>query len=235
MFDPLLDQLHHSITSRGGKPLALPNGLEKCLSLNGKSSIYSWLWNVPGFRRWRVTRLNGGEQLQVLNSVAYPDYINDQPLLGIDLLWFGKTSKLVAILDFQPLVQDKGYLDRYLYGLKSLGTRFPEFTNQEMMRSFDPNQYFSPWVLFCRGGLKQADILLTDTFPAFLDCYWSLQESFLLRTSQLKPEEVKRLQIAYDQYSAARDPAHGLFISYFGKKWSDRFLQEFLFPESSLT
>ena len=107
MFDPLLDQLHKSIKAKGGEPLPIPHGLNECVSLNGKSIIRSWLWNVPGFRRWRVTKLDSGENLQVLNSVAYPDFINEQPLLGIDLLWFGKTSKLVAVLDFQPLVQDQ--------------------------------------------------------------------------------------------------------------------------------
>ena len=100
MFDPLLEKLNRSIQARGGEPQPIPDGLEKCVSIKGKSNICSWLWKVPGFRRWRVTRLDAGENLQVLNSVAYPDYTNEQPLMGIDLLWFGKTSKLVAILDF---------------------------------------------------------------------------------------------------------------------------------------
>ena len=127
MFAPLLEQLHKSIKARGGVPLAVPEGLKECVSLKGQSKISCWLWQVPGFRRWRVTRLDSGEKLQVLNSVAYPDYTNDQPLLGIDLLWFGKTSKLVAVLDFQPLVQDKDYFERYLKGLQSMRKRFPEY------------------------------------------------------------------------------------------------------------
>ena len=49
----------------------------------------------------------------------------------------------------------------------------------------------------------------------------------------MQPREVKRLQIAYDQYSSERDPAHRLFTSYFGREWSDRFLEEFLFPAGS--
>ena len=102
-----------------------------------------------------------------------------------------------------------------------------------MMRSFDPNQYFSPWLLFCRGGAEEARSLVSHTFPAFLDCYWSLLDSSSQRASKLPPKEVMRLQIAYDKYSAHRDPAHNLFKSYFGKEWSDRFLQEFLFPAIS--
>ena len=232
MFDPLLEQLDKSIKARGGVPLAVPEGLEECVSIKGKSKISSSLWQVPGFRRWRVTRLDSGENLQVLNSVAYPDYVNDQPLLGIDLLWVGRKSKLVAVLDFQPLVQDQNYFQRYMQGLKTLHNRFPEFSNEEMMRSFDPHQYFSPWLLFCRGGCEHANILVSQVFPAFLNCYLSLNKHSNEITANIPPEEVRRLQIAYDQYSSERDPAHGLFTSYFGKTWSDRFVQEFLFPAS---
>ena len=100
------------------------------------------------------------------------------------------------------------------------------------MRSFDPHQYFSPWLLFCRGGMEEANCLINKAFPAFLDCYWSLQDSSIKAPSLIQPEEVKRLHVAYDQYCSHRDPAHGLFTSYFGQTWSDRFLKEFLFPDS---
>ena len=82
MFDPFLDQLHADITARGGVPAEVPDGLAECHSAKGTSVIRSWLWQVPGFRRWRVTRLDAGDSLQVLNSVAYPDYGFDHPLMG---------------------------------------------------------------------------------------------------------------------------------------------------------
>ena len=50
------------------------------------------------------------------------------------------------------------------------------------------------------------------------------------------PEDVQRIVVAqkeYDQYSAERDPAHGLFSSYFGAEWSEKFLYEFLFEDAS--
>ena len=33
--------------------------------------------------------------------------------MGIDLLWFGARQKLVAVLDFQPLIQDQEYFQKY--------------------------------------------------------------------------------------------------------------------------
>ena len=232
MFDPFLDELHQSITARGGIPIQVPSGLEECRSAKGSSVIRSWLWQVPGFRRWRVTRLDAGESLQVLNSVAYPNHDLDHPLMGVDLLWFGARQKLVAVLDFQPLVQDSDYLERYFDGLKNLNAQFPDLNGEETMRSFDPNQYFSSWLLFCRGGADQADTSLPPAFSAFLKAYWKLHDDACHGKASIPPDEVKRLQENYDIYSAERDPAHGLFTSHFGKDWSDRFLHEFLFPAS---
>ena len=49
------------------------------------------------------------------------------------------------------------------------------------------------------------------------------------------PKDIQRIvqaQKDYDQYSAERDPASGLFSSYFGHDWSERFLYEFLFEDA---
>ncbi len=230
MFDAFLEELHQDLRQRGATALPMPEGLESCTSSNGNSTIQSWLWQLPGFRRWRVTRLDAGDSLQVLNSVAYPDYSHDHPLMGVDLLWFGARQKLVAVLDFQPLVQEPDYLERHLVGLKALNERFPELSGEETMRSFDPNQYFSPWLLFCRGGADEASTSLPPAYSHFLKTYWEMHDASVSAGSAIEAGEVRDLQRVYDLYSAERDPAHGLFTSHFGKSWSDRFLSEFLFP-----
>ncbi len=232
MFDPLLEELHNGILQRGGQSLILPEGIGTCMSLKGNCVVRNWLWDVSGFRRWRVTHLDAGNQLQVLNSVAYPEYNNDQPLLGIDLLWFGVAKKLVAVLDFQPLVQDPAYIERHLSGLKKLRDRFPELSSDVEMRSYDPNKYFSPCLLFFKGGVNEAVQSLPLAFNSFVSCYWELHDLAIRNPSIISSAEVKDLQIAYDIYSAKKDPAHGIFSSYFGKEWADRFLTEFLFPFS---
>ena len=232
MFDSLLAELLQSISEKGGMKLPISKDFHQKYSDRKNACIRNWLWSVSGFRRWRITSLKAGETLQVLNSVAYPDYSSDQPLLGIDLLWFGKRSQLVAVLDFQPLLQEENYLDRYYASLKNLRNRFPGFSTQNNMHIYDPSQYFSPWLLFCRGGLDEAQEVLPEVFRAFLHSYWNLNKLSTNNSLPVDSEEVRRLHIAYDKYSAERDPAHGLFSSYFGKTWSDRFLKEFLFIDS---
>ena len=232
MFDPFLEQLHKSIRDHGGVEEDLLDCFKNYKSDKTNSEIKSWLWNVPGFRRWRVTRLNAGRRIQVLNSVAYPTFNKDKPIMGLDLLWFGIKKKLVAVLDFQPLIQNKLYFDKYYQGLQSLKETFSEFNSQTKMNSYDPVKYFSPSVLFCKGGMKEAEDCLPIVFKSFLECYWDLENNFGSNVLDLNTQQIKELHINYDKYSAERDPAHGLFTSFFGKKWSDDFLKEFLFPYS---
>ena len=232
MFDDLLNELTKNILEHGGKQLIVPNEFSECVSKKGNCKVNSWLWDVPEFRRWRVTRLDAGDRLQVLNSVAYPHYQADMPIMGIDLLWFEQKQKLIAILDFQPLVQDQEYFDRYFDGLKKLTELFTEFNSDLKSNIYDPNKYFSPWALFCKGGNFEAENILPKVFSSFLKCYWLNLDLSKANQNKIKSDEVRLLHIDYDKYSAEKDPAHGLFSGFFGKEWSDKYMKEFLFPLS---
>ena len=70
-----------------------------------------------------LTCINAATAAQVLNCVIYPRYSYDAPILGIDFLAFGK-SKVLAILDFQPLKQDADYLEKYIDPLIPLRNKY---------------------------------------------------------------------------------------------------------------
>tara|TARA_B100000214_G_scaffold343870_1_gene292635 strand:- start:180 stop:902 length:723 start_codon:yes stop_codon:yes gene_type:complete len=232
MFDDLLSDLTKNILDHDGKKLIVPNEFSECVSKTGNCKVHSWLWNVPKFRRWRVTRLDAGDNLQVLNSVAYPQYQFDMPILGVDLLWFGKKQKLVSILDFQPLMQDQEYFDRYFKELKQLKKCFKEFNSDIKSNIYDPSKYFSPWALVCKGGNYEVKNILPKVFNSFLNNYWDNLHLNQDKYTKINSKEVKLLHIEYDKYSAEKDPAHGLFSGFFGKEWSDKYMKEFLFPLS---
>jgi 15,16-dihydrobiliverdin:ferredoxin oxidoreductase len=75
-------------------------------------------------------------------------------------------------------------------------------------------------------------VIPTRVFAAFqdyLNLYWQMiADATPLQNSQ-DLQRVEQAQLNYDQYSADRDPAHGLFSSHFGHEWANRFLYEFLF------
>lgn len=230
MFTHFLDRLTHDVQVRSGVPLHVPRELAECHSTKKKDCVIrSWAWSLPGIRRLRATRLDAGNALQVFNAVAFPETDRQQPLLGIDLLQFGLNDKLVAVMDFQPLRQDPDYLDRYMGSLKALQQRFPAFAAGEEMRHYEANRYFSPWLLFARGSATELQESLQNAFELLLRAYWALHAAE--QPDPHQQAEVEALQRDYSCYSAEKDPAHGLFASYFGKSWADCFLHEFLFPE----
>jgi len=230
MFNRFLDKLTSDIKARSGVPLQVPRELAECYSTRKQGVIHSWAWSMAGIRRLRATRLDAGQTLQVFNAVAFPTTDRQQPLLGIDLLHFGVRDRLVAVMDFQPLRQDLSYLERYMGELKVLQQRFPTLATGEEMRHYQANRYFSPWLLFARGSVEELGESLEEAFELLLQAYWTLHDAEQPDASQ--QAQVEALQRSYACYSAEKDPAHGLFASYFGKSWADRFLHEFLFPES---
>lgn len=235
MYQPFLEHLRQELFARFAlEALPIPAGLDYQLSERGRqrTTIQSWCYRSAELRKARYTYIDGGEAAQVFNSVIYPAYQYDLPLLGIDLLSFNR-KKILVVLDFQPLFRDEAYLSRHIEPMREIYERYSDLAQPFEMKFYDANQYFSRYLLFARVG--DPDLVATRVFSAYkdyLDLYWQM----LAAAKPLEhPEAVQRVTCAhrdYDQYSAERDPASGLFSSYFGHEWAERFLYKFLFADA---
>ena len=235
MFAPFKEYLEKELFDRfelQSRPI--PPGLESNVSERGKNraTIQSWCYQCPELRKIRYTYIDAGETAQVFNSVIYPDYRYDVPFLGIDFLSFGK-KKILVVLDFQPLFRDRAYQEKYIEPVKAIRDKYSELAQNLEMKFYDANQYFSKYLLFAK---TDADTVVNKLFPAYqeyLQLYWQTLANAQPIENSEDIERIVQAQKDYDQYSAERDPAHGLFSSYFGSEWANRFLYEFLF-ESAL-
>jgi 15,16-dihydrobiliverdin:ferredoxin oxidoreductase len=211
----------------------IPSGLESLVSARGKNpaTIQSWCYQCPELRKIRYTYIDAGETAQIFNSVIYPNYNYDLPLLGIDFLAFGR-KKILVVIDFQPLFREGYYMDKYIEPMREVKEKYSALVQNLEMKFYDANQYFSPHLLFAK---TDAETVVNELFPAYQE-YVQLYFKLLEGASPLTtPEEMQRIvkaQKDYDQYSVERDPASGLFSSYFGHEWSERFLYEFLFEDA---
>lgn len=211
----------------------IPPGLEYQVSERGRNpaTIKSWCYQCPELRKIRYTYIDAGETSQIFNSVIYPSHQYDIPLLGIDFLAFGQ-KKILVVLDFQPLFRDKAYLEKYIEPMRVIRDKYNELAQNLEMKFYDANQYFSKNILFAK---TDAQTVVTRLFPAYqeyIHLYWEMLAN---ATPSNDPENIQRIikaQKDYDQYSADRDPASGLFSSYFGHEWSEKFLFEFLFEDA---
>ena len=228
MFESLQNFLNTNIKELDGKEVQISNQFKEYHNKDSKYIIRNWLYESPQYRKWRITKLDGGDKLQVFNTVAYPNFNSELPILGADILWFGTSQKLLAILDYQPLIQEKSYLKRYCSILDEIQKKYSEFCNNKMKKIYDSDKYFSPWVIICRGNKLNLDRDLNNIFCLFLNEY--LKMNSLRNENQfLNPHQIKINHIKYDKYSAEKDPADKLFKTFFGDIWTQNFINNFLF------
>lgn len=234
MFQPFKEYLEEELFSRFDlQSRPIPAGLESNRSDRGKNqaTIQSWCYQSTELRKIRYSYIDAGETSQVFNCVMYPSHHYDLPLLGIDFLSFGK-KKILVVLDFQPLFRDRAYQDKYIEPMREIRDKYNELAQNLEMKFYDANQYFSKYLLFAKTDEETVVNRLFPAYQEYVQLYWQMLESAQPLT---KEEDIRRIVAAqkhYDQYSAERDPAHGLFSSYFGKDWSNRFLYEFLFEDA---
>lgn len=234
MYQSFLHHLESELSQRFAlQSRPIPVGLETNTSDRGRhpATIRSWCYQCRELRKIRYTYIDAGESAQIFNSVIYPNHHYNLPLLGIDFLSFGQVKNLI-VLDFQPLFQDEAYQQKYIAPLRSLHDAYPDLAQGLEMKFYDANQYFSQYLLFAK---TDADTVATRVFAAFkdyLNLYWQLLSAATPLTDAKEIQRVVKAQRDYDQYSADRDPASGLFSSYFGHAWSERFLYEFLFEDA---
>lgn len=194
--------------------------------------IESWNFSADGFRKIRATYIDAGLPAQVFNSVWYPDPAYDLPLLGIDFLAFGK-KRVLCILDFQPLSQERAYLDKYIAPLAAIKAKYPGLAGKMSSRFYDENRFFSQELAF--GKFDNAEPITAELYPAFVEYLAEYIRAFKAATPETDPAVIaatRAAQADYDQYSAERDPAVGLFSTYFGPAWAEAFTHEFLFADS---
>ncbi|MFN3361906.1 MAG: 15,16-dihydrobiliverdin:ferredoxin oxidoreductase [Pseudanabaenaceae cyanobacterium] len=233
MYQPFLAFLETSLFSRFQlRPRPIPPGLAEKRSDRGRhpATIKSWCYECDQLRKIRYTYIDAGASAQIFNSVIYPHYRYDLPLLGIDFLSFGQVKNLI-VMDFQPLFQTPEYLEKYISPLKTLHDRYPDLCQNLEMKFYDANQYFSKYLLFAKTDRATVQTRVFQAFQDYLALYWELVDR---AEPVADPAVVRRAQQDYDQYSADRDPASGLFSSYFGHEWAERFLYEFLFEDAKV-
>ena len=231
MFDLFKNFVKTNIEDIDGQELEISKEFKEHHNRDSKYIIKNWLFESPQYRKWRITKLDGGDKLQVFNTVAYPNFKSEIPILGADILWFGSSQKLLAIFDYQPLIQEKKYLDKYCSSLNFIKKKYSVFDNNKMKNIYDSKKYFSPWVMICRGNKLNLDRDLNSIFTLFISDY--LRMNKLNQNNQfLNSEQIKNNQINYDKYSAEKDPADKLFKTFFGETWTENFVNNFLFTLS---
>ncbi len=215
-------------------PYPIPEGFERQEGITGKGKreetvvTTSHAFKSPKLRQIRAAHVQGGSSLQVLNFVIFPELTYDLPFFGADLVTL-PGGHLIA-LDMQPLFQDEFYQQKYSEPILPLfqsyqqdlpwGGDFPE----------EAKPFFSPVFLWTRP--QKIEVVQTRVFEAFKD-YLGAYLDFVAQaepvTDSQRLEEIKKAQLRYIGYRAAKDPARGMFTRLYGEEWTEEYIHGFLF------
>ena len=187
------------------------------------------LLNQKKLRQIRAAHVQGGNSLQVLNFVIFPELNYDLPFFGGDLVTL-PGGHLIAI-DMQPLFRDDpAYQEKYTKPILPIfekhranlewGGDFPE----------EAQQFFSPAFLWTRP--QETEVLQTKVFDAFCD-YLQAYLDFVDRAEEVidskQLDDILQAQKRYLNYRAAKDPARGMFTRLYGTEWTEEYIHGFLF------
>ncbi|MDJ0573346.1 MAG: phycoerythrobilin:ferredoxin oxidoreductase [Pleurocapsa sp. MO_192.B19] len=236
LYQPFLDYAIATLQSRLDlAPYPIPAGFERKEGVMGKGKKQEpVLTTSHGFkssklRQIRAAHVQGGNSLQVLNFVIFPELNYDLPFFGADLVTL-PGGHLIAI-DMQPLFsQNESYQAKYSKPIMPMfhsyqkdlpwGGDFPE----------EAQQYFSPAFLWTRPS--ETEVVKTKVFEAFRD-YLHAYINFVEQAEEIKDQQqlsaIVQAQKSYADYRAEKDPARGMLTRLYGTEWTEEYIHGFLF------
>lgn len=235
LYQPFLDYAKEKLQERLTlEPYPIPTGFDRKEAITGKGKrqetviTTSHAFQSPKLRQIRAAHVDGGNSLQVLNFVIFPQLNYDLPFFGADLVTL-PGGHLIA-LDMQPLFHDGAYQQKYSEPILPMfeahqkhlpwGGDFPD----------EAKPFFSPVFLWTRP--EKTEVVQTRVFEAFkdyLDAYLDFVDRAEAASDRQRLEEIKDAQLRYINYRAAKDPARGMFTRFYGEEWTEEYIHGFLF------
>ncbi len=235
LYQPFLDYAIPLIAERLDlAPYPIPAGFESKEAITGKGKkeqlvvTTSHAFKSSKLRQIRAAHVQGGDALQVLNFVIFPQINYDLPFFGADLVTL-PGGHLIA-LDMQPLFHDSAYQKQYSDPILPIFNKYQKDLPWGGDFPEEAKQFFSPAFLWTRP--KETEAVQTTVFAAFQDylqAYLDLVDRAEPVTDSQRLAEILQAQRNYINYRAAKDPARGMFLRFYGEEWTEEYIHGFLF------
>ncbi|MDF0553205.1 phycoerythrobilin:ferredoxin oxidoreductase [Kamptonema sp. UHCC 0994] len=235
LYQPFLDYAIPLLTERLDlAPYPIPAGFEQKEAITGKGKkeqlvvTTSHAFKSSKLRQIRAAHVQGGDALQVLNFVIFPQLNYDLPFFGADLVTL-PGGHLIA-LDMQPLFHDEAYQKQYSEPILPIFNKYQKELPWGGDFPEEAKPFFSPAFLWTRP--KETEAVQTHVFEAFKDylqAYLNLVEQAQPITNSERLSEILQAQRNYINYRAEKDPARGMFTRFYGEEWTEEYIHGFLF------
>jgi phycoerythrobilin:ferredoxin oxidoreductase len=229
--DFAIDLLHQRLAL---EPYPIPVGFERQECTTGKGQkeqvvvTTSHGFLAPKLRQIRAAHVEGGDSLQVLNFVIFPQPNYDLPFFGADLVTL-PGGHLIA-LDLQPLFPTAAYRQTYSDPLLPIWQSYQDDLPWGGDFPDEAKSFFSPAFIWTRT--RDNAVVETHVFAAFKE-YLQAYLDFVDRAQPIddahRLAEILQAQRRYLNYRAEKDPARGMFTRLYGAEWTEEYIHGFLF------
>ena len=202
-------------------------------SSNPKSVfLETWGLKTEKIRQARCACLQAGENTSVMNLVISPFNNYDLPFFGADFVTL--PNEYLIALDLQPVLKDDIIHSKYVLGkLESIYSYWQSKLPSGGDIPSEARQYFSPDFLWSRIPIgEEGDQLISEIVKPAFDDYLYFFIDLLSNSKMISQERSLKLlngQKRYMRYRAEKDPARGMLRGFFGKLWTEHYINNILF------
>ncbi len=237
-WDPFLTYTIQSLSRFEKKALSIPSDfLDRKVTTGSRSkpvevAISTWGCSTNHFKKIRAVCLEAGSAASVLNFVAIPFNDFDLPFFGADLVTL-PSGHLLA-LDLQPVLKnDEAHTQKVWERLIPLHDHWQSLLPLGGAIPKEAEPYFSPGFLWTKLPLgKDSDQIIHKVImPAYID-YFNLYLDLVNESTKISTSRSKILldgQKSYLSYRAEKDPARNMLTRFYGRKWTEAYINEVLF------
>jgi phycoerythrobilin:ferredoxin oxidoreductase len=214
-------------------PYPIPAGFDSKSAITGKGkreatvTTTSYASQSPKLRQIRAAHVQGGEALQVLNFVIFPELNYDLPFFGADLVTL-PGGHLIAI-DMQPLFQTDDYRAKYSEPMMETFHQYQQHLPWGGDFPEEAQAFFSPAFLWTRPDDAAFKPHVFDAFKAYLKAYIGFVKQAEPTTDPDRLAAIQRSHLNYARYRAEKDPARGMLTRFYGPEWTEAYIHGFLF------
>ncbi len=235
---PFLNQINNAFSLLKPKPFPVAAEFLTKEAIFGsrakpqKAQTKIWACQTKKLRHVRAACVEASCTASVLNFLVNPLHNYDLPFFGVDFVTL-PSGHLLA-LDLQPVLkQDKLHTENVWDRLLPLHTHWQSLLPTGGPIPKEAESYFSPAFLWTRLPLGvEADQLISDVIKAAFTDYLNLYLDLVQKAEVVSLERSAQLlkgQKSYMRYRATKDPARGLLTRFYGREWTESFINDVLF------
>ena len=176
------------------------------------ATIQNFCFSNHQFRKVRLTYFKSNDQ-QMFNSIWYPSYDYDCPILTIDLVKFNKNASL-CFTNMVEMYNNTQYYDNYIQPLMDIKKFYPELSNHKSTHLSHYDEYLSKSMLY---GNIYDNSEFNSTVNPVLKRYFKVYFKKFIR----KPIDRLYLRHKHDKYNNFRYNEDLSFFTkyYFDEEW----------------